>query len=237
MSGDQIAVACVKKIPAAVLRAGTYGHLEMSMQGDVPVFSSRVMPQPMHGKCSQWNAQGREIVRKDLPMVTKTFSAETPNWGDWSNGSHEVYWDREVYQREVIPAKELEISIERLTTEPGNDPIFVFRFRVEEVLNKQAADFEQNLFDNLNLLQENTGASDVFPADADSVEYLKTISVFWEILPPGERTEILAPILSKFPAPSKELREKLLERYSFLEKLKPIAYISGTSGFQRYFGA
>ena len=54
---------------------------------------------------------------------------------------------------------------------------------------------------------------------------------------PGERTENLARILSKFRAPSKELREKLQDRYTFLEKLKPVAYISGTSGFQRYFGA
>jgi len=88
-------------------------------------------------------------------MVTKTFSAETPNWGDWSNGSHEISWDRDVYQRDFIPPKELEISIELLTTEPGESPVFVFRFRVEEVLNKKAADFEASLFSNLNLLQEN----------------------------------------------------------------------------------
>ena len=61
--------------------------------------------------------------------------------------------------------------------------------------------------------------------------------MFWEILPPGQRTENLARILSKFRAPSKELKERVLERYMLLEKLNPIAYISGTSGFQRYFGA
>ena len=65
----------------------------------------------------------------------------------------------------------------------------------------------------------------------------KHISVYWEILPPGERTETLARILSKFRAPSEAVKKKLLERYAFLEKLKPVAYISGTSGFQRYFGA
>ena len=48
---------------------------------------------------------------------------------------------------------------------------------------------------------------------------------------------MLAHILAKFRAPSKELKEKLLDRYTFLEKLNPVAYISGTSGFQRYFGA
>ncbi len=235
--GDQIMVACVKKISASALGSGTYKHLGMSIQGDRPVFPNRIMPEPTFGTFSLRNAQGQEIVRRDLPMVTKTFSVETPNWGDWSNGSHEVYWDRDVYQREFIAPKELEIFIELLTTEPGDSPVFLFGFRVEEVLDKQAADFEVNLFSNLNLLQENTGAADVFAADADSTAYLKTISVYWEILPPGERSEMLAHILSKFREPSKELREKLLDRYTFLEKLKPVAYISGTSGFQRYFGA
>jgi len=160
-----------------------------------------------------------------------------PDWGDWGNGSHDVSRDRDVYQRDFDPPKDLDISIALLTTEPGDDPVFVFRFRVEEILNKRGADLKKDLFDNLNLLQENTGGADVFPADANLTEYLKTISVYWEILPPGERTETLARILSKFRAPSQELREKLLDRYMFLEKLEPVAYISGTSGFHRYFGA
>ena len=79
--------------------------------------------------------------------------------------------------------------------------------------------------------------ADVFAADADANAYLKSISVYWEILPPGERSEMLTHILAKFREPTKELREKLLDRYRVLEKLGPVAYISGTSGFQRYFGA
>ena len=235
--GDEVMVSCVKKVSASELGSGTYGHLGMSIQGDHPVFPNRFMPDPSFGTYSLRNIQGQEIVRRDLPMVTKTFSAETPNWGDWSNGSHEISWDRDVYQRDFIPPKELEISIELLTTEPGESPIFVCRFRVEEVLNKKTADFEASLFSNLNLLQENTGAADVFAADADANAYLKSISVYWEILPPGERSEMLTHILAKFREPTKELREKLLDRYRVLEKLGPVAYISGTSGFQRYFGA
>jgi hypothetical protein len=235
--GANVMAACVKKIPASVLRSGTYKHLGMRMNGNSPEFPSRLMPQPKFGPCSLRNAQGEEIVRKDLPMRTKTYSFDAPNWGDWSNGTHEVSWDRQVYQREFVPPKELEISITLLATEASADPVFVFRFRVEEVLNKRAADFEKALLFNLNLLQENTGAADVFAADADPTQYLNTISVHWEILPPGEGRDVLVRILSKFRDPGKELREKLEDRYSFLEKLKPVAYVSGTSGFQRYFGA
>ena len=94
----------------------------MSIQGDRPTFPSRIVPEPAFGTYSLRNVEGQEIVRRDLPMVTKTFSAETPNWGDWSNGSHEISWDRDVYQRDFIPPKELEISVELLTTERERVP-------------------------------------------------------------------------------------------------------------------
>ena len=74
-------VSCVKKVSASELGSGTYGHLGMSIQGDRPVFPDRIVPEPTFGTYSLRNVQGQEIVRRDLPMVTKTFSAETPNWG------------------------------------------------------------------------------------------------------------------------------------------------------------
>jgi len=237
IDGDQIVVAAVKKISASDLGSGMYQHLGMTHGPDGPQFPDRLMPHPMTGKFSMWNAQGKEIIRKDLPMIARTFSAEVPNFGDWSNGSHDVYWDREVYQRDFAPPAEAELSIALLKTEVGDVPDYVFRFRVEMVLDKTSAYFGEQLFALINLLQENVGVADVFRSEADQAEYLKTISVQWEILPPGERTETLNRVLSKFRNPSEELKKKLVERHALLEKLKPIAYISGTSGFQRYFGA
>jgi hypothetical protein len=235
--GNEIVVAAVKRISGADLAAGVYQHLGMTLINGEPRFSERVMPNTETGRFSLWNAQGQEVIRKDLPMVPKTFTFEAPNYGDWSHGSHEVSWGRDVYQREFIPPAEDELSVTLLRSEPGADPQFVFRFRVERILDRRAEDFAAELFAAVNLLQENVGAADVFTGDADQSEYLKTISVEWEILPPGERTEILNRILSKFRNPSVELKQKLLARYALLEKLKPIAYVSGTSGFQRYFGA
>ena len=235
--GDKIVVAGVKKVSASELNEGKYTHLGMTIKNGSPAFAERITPNPMNGKYSMWNVHGREIVRKDLPMVTKTFTAETPNWGDWSNGSHEIEWDRDVYQREFVPPKGLEISITLLESEGGQDPVYVFRFSTEEILEKGEKDFPTSLFFNINLLQENVGIANVFAAEAPTSEYLKTISVMWEILPPGERNEILNRVLSKFREPSPALKQKLEERYGLLSKLKPVAYISGTSGFQRYFGA
>ncbi len=235
--GNEVMVAAVKRISAADLAAGLYQHLGMTLVNGEPHFPDRVMPEPATGKFSCWNAEGQEIVRKDLPMVPKTFSFEAPNYGDWGNGSHEVSWERDVYQREFIPPAQDELSVALLRAEPGSDPHFVFRLRVERVLDQRAEGFADDLFASVNLLQENVGAADVFAGDADQSEYLKTISVEWEILPPGERAQTLTRVLSKFPNPSAEVKQKLLARYALLEKLKPVAYVSGASGFQRYFGA
>ena len=146
MSDDNLVVACVRKVPASVLADGKYGHLGMSMRGDTPSFPERATPEPTFGRFSTWNVEGREVVRKDLPMVTKTYSIEAPDWGDWGNGSHEVSWDRDVYQRDFIPPKEADISIRLLATEPADDPVFIFRFSIEEVLDRQDTEFEADLF-------------------------------------------------------------------------------------------
>lgn len=105
------------------------------------------------------------------------------------------------------------------------------------MIDKTSENFENHLLENLNLLQENIGAIDIFPSDATLTDYLKTIYVHWEILPPGDRDETIDRIFSGFKSSSEDLRKKLTSRYNLLSKLGPKAYISGTSGFRRYFGA
>jgi hypothetical protein len=68
-------------------------------------------------------------------------------------------------------------------------------------------------------------------------DYLATVYVGWEILPPGERDANIARILSWLRNPSEEVKRKIIDRYDTLLKLKPSAFVAGTSGFQRYFGA
>lgn len=237
LSQDKLVVACVLVVPGAAIRSGRFRHLDIRLDGDNVSFSERLVPKSAVGKYSYWNLHGREIVRRDLPMVAKTYSVEVPNYGDWYNGSHEVLWTRDVYQRDFLPPKAVELSISLLKNESGKDSNFLFKFCVEEVLDRTAVDFSESLLWNLNLLQENVGNVDIFRRDADHTEYQQTISVYWEILPPGEGDETLEKILSKFRQPTEEVKQRLMARYRLLESLNPVAYISGTSGFQRYFGA
>jgi hypothetical protein len=237
--GSSVAVAVVKRIPVSDLRAGHYSHLGLSLSADdQPLFADHTLPSADTGRYSRWNLNGREIVRRDLPKVDKTFVFEVPNFGDWTKGTHDVYQTRKVYQRNIVEPKQLEISISLLGTEAGADPNFAMRFRVEEILATNASDFSTALFFNLNLLQENVGASDLYRADATDAEYTKTITLNWDILPPGTKDEVLPKLLAKAGGDTKDgLVQKLAERYDLLKQFSPIAWISGTSGFQRYFGA
>ncbi len=233
---DNLVVACVKKISAADISGAKYSHLNISLEANKPLFLSAVVPNAEVGRYSRANVEGKEIVRNDLPMVSKDFTWEVPDYGDWSLGSHDITISRDVYIRDFIAPKELALTIELIGEEiraTGN--LFVFKFSIDEDLNRTVAGFEESLLFNLNLLQENVGNIDVFASDAKLSDYLTTVFLDWEILPPGEGS--LNKIISGIGPRTPEIREKLIGRYKLLNKLNPIAYISGTCGFRRYFGA
>jgi hypothetical protein len=233
---DQVVAAVVRKIPLSTIAAGIYKHVGISTEaGQDPTIPPFIVPLADQGKFSERNVHGWEVVRKDLPLVPKTVTFETPNWGDWSNGSHETEWTRDVYQREFHSPPELAIKMELLAAEPGLDPHYIVKFQVADVLNQSHPEFEDLLLFDLNLLQENVGACDVFKADADLPDFLQTITVEWEILPPGDRKGNLARILSG--RPPDETTRAVTARYDTLAALKPQNFINGQSGFRRYFGA
>src|ERR1700678_32699 len=99
LSPKPLIAGCVKKITAAELKAGRYKHIGLSWLNDKPQFPESIVPSAKNGHYSTKNANGYEVKRTDLPMVTKTVTINTPNFGDWSRGSHTVDFSREVYQR------------------------------------------------------------------------------------------------------------------------------------------
>jgi hypothetical protein len=231
-------VGCATKLSEKDIREGVYGHLGIVIDHGKLSFPAVIVPDASAGRSSDFNANGREIVRKDLPMITKTYTFEVPNYGDWSNGSHNVSQDRDVYQRDFIPPDENEIAIELIGEEvSGDEKGYVFRFMIEQPLTIGAKDFKEELLRLMNLLQENVGSVDVFESDAKLEDYLRTIYVNWEILPPGERDKNIAKITASVRNADEETRKRIADRYDFFEKMKPEALIQGQGGFRRYFGA
>jgi hypothetical protein len=182
-----------------------------------------------------WNVEGREIIRKDLPKETHYNSIESPNWGDSSNGTHVVDLPYEKYPRDFHPPRELEISMSCPDARPGL-AVYVVAFKVQEVLDKTAKRFEGILFEDLNLLQENIGFCGVEAAEVALKDYIKSLRVSWEILPPGTVDQTIQRLfLGK--TPSAQEKDVAVERYEFFMSLKPKSLVYGDSGFRRYFGA
>jgi hypothetical protein len=235
---DTVVVACAKKIPIADLQNGTYAHLGLRADEHGEFQSpSSVIPPSGSGRYSKWNVEGREIVHDDRPKIRKTYSWETPNFGDWSKGSHMVHMERMVYPRTQVPPRNLRIDVEILGREVLDEEAFAVKFVVNKQLDRRTADFEDELLFTLNLLQENVGHTDVYPAEAQDERYLDSLFVDWEILPPGTEDHDVERILSGVNGESSGKREELMERYEVLADLNPQTYVQGRDGFRRYFGA
>ncbi|RPI19488.1 MAG: hypothetical protein EHM58_01380 [Ignavibacteriae bacterium] len=235
---NDLTVSCSKSIPANDIRNGVYEHIGIRFDSvdELEIDQPEFVPAAENGRYSLKNAQGYEIIHAELPKVTRTFSWDVPNWGDSWNGTHEVSIDRQVYQRTWMPPKLVSLQIEMLNFNNQNNR-YTFRFVLREVLNRTDSAFLDDLSFNLNLLQENVGAVDVYPSTATRADYIATLAVNWEILPPGNRDEIINTIIGRFRNPSPEIRTAIQERYDLLAGLKPINWINGTNGFINYFGA
>lgn len=229
---DDVIAACAKRI--RVQEFGQYAHLGLKLEGDQLILPGPFVPSPSAGKFSNYNVNGKDVKRKDLPKTLKTYSFYAPNWG--RSGEHLVSQTREVYQIDFIPPKEVELSVSLIAR---HGDAFDLKFSIDQVISRAASDFESDLLYNLNILQENVGAVGVFESTASLADYAATIHVDWELLPVGRigPQELAAQLLQRARGGSVELQNQIERRLQVFEKLKPTHFIAGSSGFARYFGA
>ncbi len=235
LEATDIVAACSVKYLASAIRKGTLRHLGIRLSPNGLVVPESILPPATQGRYSDRNVNGEEVVRRDLPMLTKYVSVETPNWGDWYYGSHEVDLPHRYYQRQFIPPMEAEILMHSPERSAGLKA-YIISFRINQVLRKGTRGFKKKLFNALNLLQENTGACEVEAADVPLEKYAKSLHVAWEILPPGTKNEAIIRLFGSRHA-TKEQKEVAGDRYDFFMALKPKKLVYGSSGFRRYFGA
>lgn len=227
---DDVVAATVKLVlPADIAR---YAPLGLSLNGDDLGLPEPQPPNPAAGRYSNANLYGMEKVRKDLPKVTKSYGFWAPSWK--SGSYHYVSHDREVYIREVYPPKQVNLSIV-LVERRGEG--FLLRFAIDQVLSRRTPNFEQELLYNLNLLQENVGAADVFESATSLADYALSVKVDWQLLPPGNVDEVVAAMLRGKRPVSPQQQAVMKERITVMQRLQPEAYVTGTDGFLRYFGA
>jgi hypothetical protein len=231
ITSDLVVCAVTRSLTANDTRT-IYPHLNFPDavgQGEISV------PPVDMGKYSERNIVGWTNVRRDLPMITKTYIWETPNFGDEATyGTHTHYQDREVYQREVHEPRGYAINVELLRA--GRDGGGVYKFSIDHLLDRHIPTFELELLFMLNLLQENVGGCDVFASDAPRAQYLGTIHLNWDLFPPGNLAQVAA-AMTRGRRFTPDQEATLRERLAVFDRLRPRAYLRGTGGMSTYIGA
>jgi hypothetical protein len=235
---ESIKVSGSKEIKREDILDGKYAHIGILIEGENKlIFNKMILPKPGVGRFSNYNVNGRTILRRDLPKVDKSFSREMPVYGDWSRGSFTQTRNMKVFQREFWLPKELLLEIEVIDTLKEG---YLFKFSIDRALvNTENEEFYQELLFFCNVLKENTGICDIYKAEASDLEYIKTLQVEWELLPPGTANldSNIKYLLGKHRNPSQKLADVYADRIEFFDSLKPKQYITGNDKFNRYFGA
>lgn len=236
--GNEFSAAIVKRIAVTEIQSGLYRHAGLDWQNGQVNIKSPTTIQPTYGRFARRNVEGESIVRRDLPKIKKTITFINPRlWGIPGNIC-QITQVRHVYRRESYPGRRHAIEARILMTSPES---VIVLFRVAKIFSRQDPNLERELLFALNLLQESVGGVNVFPKAATAEQYLSTVHVNWEILPPGERDSNLTLIISAFrprtPEEREDLERRAAERYDLFETWKPRHIIRGTGGLSGYMGA
>lgn len=203
------------------------------------LFENEIVPSTRKGVYSRKNINGYKIKYPERPHVSKTYYAgERPKFGDYSRGTFSLYITRMVIDYDNIPPREISLILELLGQKVINNKAqYVFQVSSSQVLSKNMPNFQDELFFNLNLLQENIGTVDVFRTNSTREEFLNSLQLSWEIFPPGERDEDLQRITQGLRILNPQRLNEINDRYRFLCDENPATIILGRSGMLRYFGA
>ncbi len=105
----------IERLPQFRLLSSPLTEDQAAMLGfdGVPLAGASIVPSA-EGPATFFNARGKEIVRKDLPMITKSRSINT-SWKDWHGQTHHGTQTRsyETYPREhIAPPGEFLTAVE-----------------------------------------------------------------------------------------------------------------------------
>lgn len=235
---DFIVVGVAKEMTEDEINSGLYQHLGIEFIDGELSYVPNILPNPKIGRYSNYNINGRTFPLKDLPKIDKTFTNELPIFGDWSKGSNSVSWTRKVWQTERWLPKFLRINIELLKRE---EQILTFKFTVDIILNKKSEQINKELLYCCNIIKENTGSYDIFTANAPNDDYLNSLIVGWELLPVGTQDSLernVEYLLQRHRNPNEKLKNVYIDRMDFFyNTLGAKNILTGTDGFNRYFGA
>lgn len=231
---SEVVVATVANVSAAELSSGAFRHMGLTVINGQPTIQPPAIPGIERGRYSRYNVEGQTIIRRDLPKYTKDITFTVPCFGDRSNMVSVTQY-RQVYVREELPPRAYAVATEVLATR--TDGGCVAKFAVTAPLTQGTENFERELLFAINLLYESARSANVFASASSVQDFLGSVNVNWEILPPGERTDNIRLIIASLKNPSQEIKDRVHERYAFFESLRPRHIIRGSGGMGGYLGA
>ncbi len=191
-------------------------------------------PENLSGIYARRNRNGIVWVLKNLPKITKTYSFDSPNFGDPDKGYHTTTWSRKVYQRRLEPPRDWDVALTVINQDEKHVRIKV---AINAILDRNHPDFRNDLFFAINLLQEQCRDCHVFDAAVTDEELARVTTVGWEIFPPGTMDRTLSEITKRLHNPTPERKCEIQKRTNVLDRLHPTEYILGRGMNSRYFGA
>lgn len=180
------------------------------------------------GSVTAFNAHGKDLIRKDLPKVLKSFDSFR-SWVDWHGYPHSGIQHREmeVYQRDHV-------------TGPA-EALYVLSIGAEQYLSTREirldVEAEESAVHLANVMLECFGEFDVVAADTCSKIGTRLKRLQWEVLPPGEYPWSKAkPIISEYTSHLDESAKELIGyRMATIAGHKPDFLATGRGGFNAYF--
>ena len=238
LQSDLLVVAETKRVLLDDIAKDVYRHVGLIARDGVLTVAEPVFPSAEMGKWSARNREGWERTRYDLPKITKTYSWDTPNFGDAGTyGTHTHYRDREVYQVEISEARGYRLGAEVLNTPGAGGSSALVKFFLHVQLDRTRPDFEAELLWCLNILQENCGVANVYASNATREDYIGSIALDWEIFPHGTAEQVIAAIKRSRGSDNGERDTIMADRIKLFATLKPKAFLRGRGGFSTYVGA
>jgi len=179
------------------------------------------------GKTTEFNANGKIIIRKDLPKVSQTNSSWR-SWKDWHGQEHSgiVVRTIQVFPRQLVPPPSEYLTV--LSAPSG--PAVCSR---SISYNKET---KEDILHVVNLFLEIFGEFEVFD---DSLEFSASATIKrlnWKLLPPGKYPFLRTKeALSEFLVSLSESDRPVVEdRIKKITKLEPDLLGIGLGGFKDY---
>lgn len=201
-------------------RQSTLGLNHLGQEGD------SILPSAV-GRVSEYNARGREVKLKNLPLVKKSIP-QYRSWLDWHGYPHSgiQIHSRDVYQVEFQPPPSEELSLRVIDGEQyiATNPI--------DITGNQAA-----IIHLANLMLECLEAFEIFDRVQRRIANVPVRQLHWELLPQGRypwnaTSDIVAPYLTSLNPSEKGVIEHRMREITSYE---PDFLATGRGGYQGYF--